>query len=427
MSRLGVACRWFAAAMVGLCVLLSTAATAVADDTVTLKNGTVLTGKIVREGDGFLFIKIKIGSLETEKLVVLSDIAKIERESATKPEDKPTTEPPAVAPASGESGSSNKTETPASTATRVAILNFGPPSSWQGEIEGTVGIEISAKAFEDVIPLLEKAKAQVVIIRVNSGGGLGLEVAKFQKIFEKKYKPRFRTVAWIESAISAAAMSPYVLEEIYFYPEGNLGACTGWYGNLQNVEGWQLEQMLIQMEEASALGKRDPKIMRSMQIQEPLSCTIDEVTGEVRWFQDESGQYLVNEPNKILTLNAADALKYKFSLGTAATPEELVAAMGLKEVEWVAKDATEFVDKSLRDNDKSEKNYAIVYEKFAIAANLASQLQDCKERGEQIGIARRYLNELKRLNALNPNFGFMRDMDDEWFKAQEDALRKLAC
>ena len=396
-----------------------------AADKVTLKDGTVLEGKITREGEGFLFIKVKIGAIEQERLVATSDIKTIERDGAAKDpkstDDAKDKKDPAVA-GDAKAGESKPAH---SGATRVAILNFGPPSSWQDKIGNTVGLEISVKAFADVVPKLEKAKVDVVVIRVNSGGGLGLEVPKFQELFEKVYKPKFRTVAWIESAISAAAMSPYVIEEIYFLPEGNLGACTGWYGNLQNVEGVDLEEMLIMMEHASALGKRDPKIMRSMQIQEPLSCNIDPVTGEVTWFQDTSGQYLVNQPHTILTFNAKDALRYKFAAGIAATKEELAKAMGLNEVEWVAQDATDYIDQAMRDATKAEKNIQIVAEKYDTAFNLASQLQDCKQRGTQIAIARRYLSELRRLLQASPNLA--PGLNKQWFEEREEELRKLAC
>ena len=407
-----------------------------AADKVTLKDGTVLEGKITREGEGFLFIKVKIGAIEQERLAATSDIKTIERDADkdagkkdpksaddAKDKDAKDKKDPAVA-GEAKAGESKPAH---SGATRVAILNFGPPSSWQDKVLDTVGKQILAKSFAEAIPMLEKAKVDVVVIRINSGGGALAEIPRFHRVFENMYKPRFRTVAWVESAISAAAMSPYVIEEFYFLPEGNLGACTGWSGDLHSVTGVGEEQLLIEMEEGSAMGKRDSKIMRSMQIQEPLSCNIDEVTGEVTWFQDTSGHYLVNQPHTILTLNAQDAVKYKFARAIAATKEELAKAMGLNEVEWVAQDATDYVDQNMRECDKSEKTFQNAYEKFAIAYNLAAQIQDCKARGSQIAIARRYLSEMRRLTNVNPNFGLMRGVDEDWFRQRDEELRKLAC
>ena len=397
-----------------------------AADKVFLNDGTVLEGEIVREGDGFVFLKVKIGSIVQEKFITTGEIKKIERDAAAKAAKPADTKPEDAAKPADGAKKDEKATPSLSGATKVAILNFGPPSSWQGKVDSMVGTVISAQAFKDVIPKLEKAGVQVVVIRVNSGGGLGLEVPKFQQLFEKEYKPRFRTVAWIESAISAAAMSPYVLEEMYFFREGNLGACTGWYGNLQNVEGVGLEEYMIMMEEASRMGKRDPKIMKAMQVQVPLSATIDETTGEVTWFQDTSGQYVLNSAKTIFTINSRDAVKFKFAKGVADTKEELVKAMGLSEVEWVAQDATDDIDQNMRDNDKSEKTFQNTYQKYAGAVELAAQIQDPKVRGGQIALARRYLSELRRLTNLNPNFKLMRGTDEAWFQQQEETLRELA-
>lgn len=428
MLRLSRISRCLLVVFAAFALTIATSSSALALDKVTLKDGTVLEGEIVREGEGFLFIKYKIGTMFNERIITSDQIAKIERDSSkSKDADKDKKdESDKVASADAKKGDP-KTKPSLKGATKVAILNFGPPSSWQGKVESTVGIEIAAQAFKDVIPKLEKAGAQIVIIRVNSGGGLGLEVPKFQELFEKEYKPRFRTVAWIESAISAAAMSPYVIEEMYFLPEGNLGACTGWYGALQNVEGVELEQYLIMMEQASHRGKRDPKIMRAMQIQDPLSANIDENTGEVTWLQNEDGQYVLNPRGHIFTINASDAVKFKFAKGIAATKDELAKVMGLEEVEWVAQDASDYIDENMRECDKSEKSYQNAENKYLTARGLAEQLQNCKDRGGQIAIARRYLAEMRRLAKLNPNFMLMRNYDEEFFRVEDERLRKLAC
>jgi len=409
----------FAAAAVLLCCSIQAMA-----DKVTTKDGTVYEGTITQEGDNYLYIKYKVGSLEQTKFLLKDEVVKIERDStpapaAPKPEDKKTDKSASAAPMTG--------------ATRVVILNFGAPRSWQGAIGDEVGVHINAQSFRDTVPMLKKDNVKVVVIRINSGGGLGSEVGRFHDVFEHDFKSNFRTVGWVESAISAAAMSPYVLEEFYFLPEGNLGACTGWYGSLQNVEGIQLEMMLVQMEKASALGKRSPYIMRAMQIQEPLSASIDDKTGEVTWFQDEtSGPYVLNTRDHIFTFNANDAVKFKFAKGIAATKEELARAMGLQEVEWAGQDATDYIDNNMRACDKAEKSFDNAFEKYYVAIGLAVQTQDEKKRGEQVGVARKWLHEMRRLVEANPNFKFLhadpatgRPLDNDWFRDQESLLRKL--
>ncbi len=307
--------------------------------------------------------------------------------------------------------------------TRVAILNFGPPSDWQGVVDSMVGTVINAAAWDKAVPMLEKDNVDVVVVRINSGGGMLLELSRFNDVFEKKYKPRFRTVGWVESAISAAAMAPYVLREFYFLPEGNLGACTGWSGDLQAIKDEGLSDVLYYMERMSALAGRDSRIMRAMQIQEPLSADIDE-NGNVTLHQNTSGKLIINPEKQVLTLNAVQAAQIKFSMGTAATKEELAKAMGLAEVEWAGKEAADFIDKNMRDNDRAAKKFRTIYEKYEMCVKGAASLQDDRRKTE-VGVARRHLEELKSIMKLNGNVALIAGASPEWFRKQEELLKDL--
>ena len=390
-------------------------------DKLHLKDGRVLEGKVVREGKGFIYFKVKVGTVESEQLFTDAQVSKIERDDPT-----PKTDENMKQDEDAKKSDAKKDDNKHTGATRVCILDFGPPSDWQGSVENMVGREISVTAFKKVVPLLEKAKVDVVVIRVNSGGGLSLEMPKFQDLFESDYKPKFRTVAWIESAISAAAMSPWTIEEYYFFPQGSMGACTEFnMGNLKASTGIQLEQVLLRMEKASAWGKKDPRIMRSMQIQEPLSVDVDE-NGEVHWRQDELGQVVLNPKGQVFTINANDAVKYKFAKGIAANKEELAKAMGLQEVEWVGQDAIAQIDQSLRDNDAAYRRFNELRTKYDLAIGTAESAPDKERRGIQLGIAKRLLAELKQKLALNPNFKLFVGLPEEWFHDQEELIKRLA-
>lgn len=418
MFQLSKYLRAFTLAIAVACVSL--AAGSASADTLHLKDGRVLEGKLVREGKGFIYFKVKVGTVESEQLFSEGDIAKIVRDDPT-----PKTDENIKKNEDAKKGEPKKDEKKHTGATRIAIVNFGCPSEWQGKYDDMVGVQVAADAFKKAIPLLEKDNVDVVVVRVKSGGGYGLEVPKFNDIFDKEYKPKFRLVAWIESAISAAAMSPWVIEEMYFLPQGNIGACTGWSGNLVAVKGIQLEMMLQSMEVASARGKKDPRIMRAMQIMEPLSVDIDD-NGEVHWRQDELGEILLNKKDNIYTMNASDAVRTKFARGVAGTKEELAKAMGLQEVEWVGQAATDLIDKSIRDNDGADKYNQKIRQKYLLAVSVADQLPDKERRGVQLAKARQFLNELRNMAKLNPNFEFHLGLTKEWFEQQEEILKRIA-
>jgi hypothetical protein len=415
-------------------------------DTVHLKDGSSLEGVVVRETDTFIQIKVKIGGLESVKTLLRSEIKKIEKDvaaptpaaapAATAPStstaapgnppasNSATAKPPTAAPPSADKALATAARLDGS-GTRIAILNFGPPSSWHDEVDSTVGIQINAHAWAEAVKLLEKDKVNIVVVRINSGGGLLAEMEPFQNLFEKVYKKKFRTVGWVESAISCAAMSPYALEEFYFMPNGSLGACTAWGGALQNVEGPELEMIIAQMERVSGWANRSPAIMRSMQVQVPLSATIDEKTGEVTWFQDTSGQYLLNRPGQIFTFTANDAVKFKFARGIAATRDELARVMGINEPVWAGDEAIRFLDQNMRETDKTEKRWQVKYREFELHYAYAEQAQDRTDRGKFAGRALQAIKELRQMFATNPNFGRMNNINEEWFRVREDAIKKL--
>lgn len=416
-------------------------------DKVFLKDGRVIDGKVKsNDGTSLVFVEMKDGKeVQTHYLSIADEVSRVTVEEV-KPAAPATTAPAATTPAKSEKPADTSKSSEPSTGksdsakgekpgkaitgrpTRVAILNFGPPRSWQGEIENTVGQEIAADAWRRAVPMLEKDKVDVVVVRINSGGGYLFELYKFHDVYQKLYKPKFRTVAWVESAISCAAMSPWVIEEFYMLPEGNIGACTGWSGSLVAVKGVELEVVLRDMEEASRLAGRDPKIMRAMQIQEPLSYNED-ADGNITWFQDLSGKHVVNPANQILTFTADEAVKSKFAKGKAATPEELMKVMGINEFEWAGKEATKFIDQNMRDNDKVAKRLSELETKYGLALQAARQLrgpQNKDRRMQEVGVARSALKQMKQWMSSNPNFFMTTGHSQAWFDEQERILKELS-
>ena len=414
--------------LLGAALLLSAAVAspARADDVLRLKDGRVLEGEVVREIDGHVFFRYKLAGIEQESLFGPDQIDSLERDA----------QDAGAAPAAAKTREPVKQKARKAGVPRIAVLTLG-----EGGDKDMVGVYMTAKALEDAIPLLEEEGVTDVVFHVNSGGGLLLEIQRLSDVIQNEYKPRFRCVAWIESAISAAAMTSHCLEEIYFKPEGNYGACTGWSGQLVAVKGRGLEEVLYMMEKISARGNHDYRIMRSMQILDaPLSCTIDKQTGEVTWYQDTSGEIVVNTADRILTFDAPTALKVKFSKGTAATPDELAHLMGYEEVEWVGKEdphyqwpvskaeelQIKFRDKTAEDQRRTQE-YFLTYGQ---AINIAQGTQDREDRAKFVNRARKALQQIERMIENNPNLSFlamgmMPNQYDEWLLQQKQLLRDL--
>lgn len=413
-----------------VCVTLAVGARAIAGDTIHLKDGTVIKGTIKQELDGYIWIVTTIGGIEREQIFKPAQIDRIERDGKADPAQDDPVRPDAV----DQSASTPAAHAAArSGAPRAAVITFGESNG-----KDSVGLFVTADSFEHAYDLLEEEDVDIVVILVKSGGGALAEIQKLSDEFHNHYKRGFRTVAWIDSAISAAAMSSHAIEEIYFMTRGNYGACTGWRGALEAVKGRGLEDVLYTMEKISARGGYDPIIMRAMQILEPLSASIDK-NGTVTWYQKDDGDYLVNPANRILTFNSLQAAKFKFSRGTADTLDELAEVMGLTEVEWVGKSVpgelypVSKAEQYLRDfraqvfEDKSRFQEYVM--KYNMSIGLA-QSSPKEDRGKFVNKARQALRIFVRMVKNNPNFalfqfGMLPSQWDEFVRDQEELLRDL--
>jgi hypothetical protein len=399
-------------------------------DKVTLKDGKVLEGTITREVDGYIWLKYDIAGIAREQMFAPSEVNKVERDAAASAAPVSTVPVATAGPAAAPAKSSGTT--------KGVVITLGDETN--GDM---VGVYMTAHQLEAAIPELEKLLGTdgsgVVVLRIHSGGGLAIEVQKLSDVIHNEYKKRWRTVAWIDSAISAAAMTAHCLEEVYFTSQGNYGACTMFSGALVAAKGRQLEDVLAQMEKISARGNHNTLIMRAMQIQQPLSVHIDE-DGEVHWYGDvTSGDIIVNRPGEILTFNARTAEQVKFSRGTADSIEQLTKEMGYQEIDWLGAPSPETAwrvskaekaqmdfRKRVHNDEMRTREYIIDYRSQVAAAQSAPRA----ERPKFVGRARDTLEKIKAMVKNNPNFSFMAfNMNMEEFKdfveQQEKLLRDL--
>lgn len=384
-------------------------------DVVKLKDGRELKGTIVKEQNGYIWLDLGVGPA---MFLSPGDIAQIVRGS-----DEPI--PTADEPAKGTQEKAQSWERKPGV-TRAAVITA----------EGMVGMQMAAKPLRDAIPMLKEEGVDLVVYKVNSGGGFLLEIQQLSDVLHNEYKKEFQLVAWIDSAISAAAMTALTIEEVYFMPKGNFGAATGWFGALQAVQGRELEDVLYKMEKISMRGNKDPKVIRAMQINEPLSYDIDESTGEVTFYQTVSGKHILNDGNDILTLTAESAEECGFSSGTAGTIEELQVLLekSVGEIVWVGEQvegipypvckAEKHQREYRKEVDFQDEQFGVVFTKYQMELGNAQGVP-VDSRGGFLRRAEQHLARIKQMVRINPNFGFFNNITDDWFRQQEELIRTL--
>ena len=399
---------WTIAALMLAMVIGLVAAPAQADK-LHLNDGRVLEGRVEREGDGFVYFVIVVGTIEHTELFTTAQIKKIER-------DEPAKDPAPAANTQASTAVSSKAIS--DSATRICFIS----------LEEMVGPFMNANALRKSAELVESEKPDIIVLVINSGGGALNEVEPLSDVIHKELKKKYRVVAWIRSAISAAAMTAMNCEEIYMMRQGHIGAATAFSqtgsGN-KAVEGAELELILKLGEELSRRGKRNPLILRAMQIFMQLSCDIDE-NGIITWYDNNKGQFLVNPDDRILTFNAVDAEKYGVSKGIAETKEELARLMGVREWVEVGPKGDQY-QVEFRNNVKTVQARANeLLAKYDLALSAAGSGNDPSIRNRYIGQARNLLNELRGLVRRAPSVEVYMGLTRQWFADREEELRKLA-
>ena len=401
----------FAAPLVAIAMLLCITPLASADK-IHLKDGRVLNGRIETEGDEYVYFILEIGSIEKREIFLLEEIEKIEHEEsdADDADPKPGDNEPIVIPEG---------------ACKLAFIT----------LEETVGPYLNADALLHSKEMLDDLPADqrpdIVVLKINSGGGALFEVRPLMEAIHDELKEDYRVVGWIESAISAASLTIFNCEEIYTMKEGNVGGTVAYSmgsGGATAMEGEGLERVLDAGAQISLNGRRNPLIMRAMQVWMTLSCDID-ADGNITWYDNDQGEFLVSPQDRILTLNSVDSVKYGVCKAIVDTKAELADALGCEEWVEVGYEADQYQQEFRENVRDGEARAGELWSKIQIALNYAGGTK--KNHTRQIGTARRHLKELKNLVRKAPSLetyggGGLPPLDSEWFRDMDKRLRDMA-
>jgi hypothetical protein len=430
--------RWMTHVAFAASLLVIGVNTSFGADRIVLKDGTVIEGEIVREDAGIIWMDVLVSGLKQQRMLLPSEVGTVERQvKASPPAEKPETRQVVETDSAvvNKNSDSSRAKTP-----RAMVMTMGDKTRGND----MVGIYMTAYSIQEMLPVIEKEIGNdgtgVLVLRINSGGGYTMEVPKLSDMIELELKPKFRVVAWIEFATSAAAMTAHACEEIYFTTRGEYGSCTEFAGSADRpTEGFGLQQILFKGEKWSDRGKHNRLIMRAMQIQQPLSATIG-ADGTVNWFPDAtSGEIVVNRENEILSFNSLEAERVKFSRGTADTLEELTKLMGYQELDWVGEKkvgiawpvskAEEFQIDFREKTRNGENSMRTIYAKYQRSVAAAAQEQDRTVRGGYVGTAKQELEKLEAIVRNNPRIALINwggiDPFKEMIREQRELLRDL--
>jgi ABC-type multidrug transport system fused ATPase/permease subunit len=123
--------------------------------------------------------------------------------------------------------------------------------------------------------------------------------------------------------------------------------------------------------------------------------------------------------------DAPDAVKYRLAEAIADTKEELAAKMGLTEWVEVGIEADDY-QQEFRENVATAQTRVNEFQtKYNIAVGMAGSAPTRDELERAVGTARRHLRAMKGLVDKAPSLVDFMGLDDEWFRAREEELRRM--
>lgn len=374
---------------VGAACLVATPQAFAAETTkVTLKDGTVVEGEVVREDDRYIMLMVRIGEVEERKFIMRRDIASVElidpqEATADAGADDVTT------PIVRTTRDDDKMIPPGATRIAYITLHEGVGSHFNRD-----ALARSVAALDE---LPENEQPEILVLSINSGGGALNELEKLVPYIKDYVEPKYRTVAWIESAISAACMTAWVVDEVYMMRKAPIGGCTGFRSTSSGtvaMEGLELEEVLAWMETVSEWGKKEPLIMRAMQIFTTLSCDVDE-NGDVTWYESDQGEYMISPPGEVLTFNSHDAVKYGVAQGIADTKDQLAKAMGCTEWVEVGQEAGQMMTDFRENVSAAEVELFATFDKMNIALGAMNATPEPRNKKRHYGRAKSLYQSIK--------------------------------
>lgn len=342
--------------LVAITILLAIPVSALSDK-ITLKDGTVIEGRVINKNAQLITIEVIENGKTKEKIIIADKVAMIE--------DGDVAEAPAD---------------PAKPATPAKVKTG--PTYGIVPIRKTFGLETQAALVKQMLEESAKSDPDFIIIDIDSPGGLVSEMLDVMDVLAQwQQTQKTPLIAYVrKEALSAAALTAMSVKQIYMSPTSTMGAAmiisvdsTGGVRAVDSTRAGEKFSSAIRAKARSyteAAG-HNPVIVDAM-IDPDLGLSIAE---------DKDGKTVVLagppnrhkaadyksppvaalQPGKLLTLTTAEATKFGVIKGVAKDVDELGTLLGKAGWQPASDAGTKIFDRHVKaiENANSEYDKAI--------------------------------------------------------------------
>lgn len=178
-------------------------------------------------------------------------------------------------------------------------------------VVGMVGVDATADAMAKELDRIVRAKADTVVLYVDSPGGLVDEMHRIVTLIEDAPEP-VTFVAYVKQAISAAAVVAVACERIVVAPEAVIGAAVPFKVGPQGMPGEVEEKMRsifrAQVRHAAEVGGHSPLLAQGMEDLDLQLSIIEDPNNPPMVIEGATRGRLIKPKGKVLTLTATEAI-----------------------------------------------------------------------------------------------------------------------
>jgi ATP-dependent protease ClpP protease subunit len=263
------------------------------------KNGLILDGKIVSRDAGSISFQsetggaMQINPANVARVIVADEHGAVLQEPGTsKPADPATWNIP-----------------PEPAAPPLVRAQPGKPSYYLIPLHGEVGATFLAWALEKSLADAVARKPSVIVLDIDSPGGLVEEARRIIKVIHK-YNRKARIVALVDKDLSAAAILTLSVKEIYVKSSGTIGAATSFVPDKQlsaKVEEKMQSAWRASARNSAEEGGHEPLLAEAM-IDNDFQLHLEKVDGKPA-VKEGPGEHVLCRKGKILTLTSHEAVE----------------------------------------------------------------------------------------------------------------------
>jgi ATP-dependent protease ClpP protease subunit len=218
---------------------------------------------------------------------------------------------------------------PEPAAPPVCAPPAGKPTYYLIPLHGEVGRTVLAGALEKSLADAVARKPSVIVLDVDSPGGLVEEARRIIKVLHK-YNRKARIVALADKDLSAAAILTLAVKEIYVKSSGTIGAATSFVPGVQlsaKVEEKMQSAWRASARNSAEEGGHEPLLAEAM-IDNDFQLHLEKVNGKPV-VKEGPGERVLCRKGKILTLTCREAVDCGLAAGEADDLDELAEALNM--------------------------------------------------------------------------------------------------